>query len=203
MSRANGQVERSMVKNGLTIICNYERSNWKEALDTLTLVINCTKNKTTNTSPMQVLTGRQGAVPVELISLVQEESNTISREQMDVYMQKRIAKQGLTDKKRFDNGKAVIKNFQKGGIVLLKTNPRTQIGLDLKYPDAYKIWKILPNDRYCVKKIFGRGRPKKVSHDQLHLAPRPSYPMDSNPTPISEEDAEDPIDTNVANGGNV
>ncbi|KAL0870299.1 hypothetical protein ABMA27_005321 [Loxostege sticticalis] len=175
VSRTNGQVERLMtvVKNGLTIIRNYEKNDWKKGLDTLQLAINCTKNKTTNVSPMKALTGRQCAVPAELISLIDDEQGTVDREQLNNYMQKKIEERGTQDKARFDKGKAKVKRFEKGEIVLFRTNPRSQIGLDLKYPDAYEIWKILPNDRYQVKKITGRGRPKKVAHDQLRLAPKP------------------------------
>ncbi|KAL0812005.1 hypothetical protein ABMA28_009401 [Loxostege sticticalis] len=162
-----------LVKNGLTIIRNYEKNYWKKGLDTLQLAINCTKNKTTNVSPMKALTGRQCAVPAELISLIDEEQGTVDREQLNNYMQKKIEERGTQDKARFDKGKAKVKRFEKGEIVLFRTNPRSQIGLDLKYPDAYEIWKILPNDRYQVKKITGRGRPKKVAHDQLRLAPKP------------------------------
>lgn len=176
VSRSNGQVERMMavVKNGLTIIRNYETQDWKRGLEALQLAINCTKNKTTNVSPIKALTGRQCAVPPELISLIDEEEGTVNRNQLDSYMQKKIDMRGKEDKARFDQGKAKVKRFQKDDIVLFKTNPRSQIGLDLKFPDAYVIWKILPNDRYQVKKITGRGRPKKVAHDQLRLAPRPN-----------------------------
>lgn len=174
-SRSNGQVERTMavIKNGLTMIRNYEPADWKKGLDGLQLAINCTKNKTTNVSPLKALTGRQCAVPAELSSLIDEEDGTVDRVQINNYIQKKIEKRAEEDKQRFDKGKAKVKRFLKGDIVLFKTNPRNQIGLDLKYPDAYEVWKILPNDRYQIKKITGRGRPKKAAHDQLRLAPKP------------------------------
>ncbi|CAB3252464.1 unnamed protein product [Arctia plantaginis] len=116
--------------------------------------------------------GESGAIRY-LISLIDEEG-TVSRDQLDSYIQKKIDIRGKEDKARFDQGRAKVKRFQKEDIVLFKANPRSQIGLDLKYPDAYVIWKILPNDRYQVKKITGRGRPKKVAHDQLRIAPKPN-----------------------------
>lgn len=182
VSRANGQVERMMtvVKNGLTIIRNYEHNNWKTGLDALQLAINCTKHKTTGISPLKALTGRQCAVPIELLSLVDENNSTVDRKLLDDYMGKRIEKISNADKLRFDSGKAKVKRFNKGDMVLFKTNPRTQIGLDLKYPDAYEIYKVLPHDRYKVKKVVGRGRPKKVAHDQLRLAPKPGTGTDQD-----------------------
>lgn len=189
VSRSNGQVERMMavVKNGLTIIRNYETTEWKKGLDALQLAMNCTKNKTTNVSPLKALTGRSCAVPSELVCLIDEEESTVDRNQLEKYMCKRIEHRGLDDKKRFDKKKASVRRFQKGEIVLFKTNPRTQIGLDLKYPDAYEIWKILPNDRYKIKKVTGKGRPKKVAHDQLRLAPKPGN-RDSNQATVSAID---------------
>lgn len=36
----------------------------------------------------------------------------------------------------------------------------------------YEIIKVLENDRYMVTKVVGRGRSRKVAHDQLRRAPR-------------------------------
>ncbi|OWR48379.1 retroelement polyprotein [Danaus plexippus plexippus] len=164
----------AVIKNGLTIIRNYETKDWKKGLNALQLAINCTKHKTTNVSPIKALTGRQCAVPAELLTLINEDEGIVNRNQLDDYITKKIDVRSTQDKLRFDKGKAKVKRFEKGEIVLFKTNPRNQIGLDLKYPDAYEIKKILPNDRYQIKRIVGRGRPKKVSHEQLRLAPKPN-----------------------------
>lgn len=34
-----------------------------------------------------------------------------------------------------------------------------------------KFEKFLPNDRFKIEKATGKGRPKKVPHDQLRLSP--------------------------------
>lgn len=202
VSRANGQVERmmSVVKNGLTIIRNYETENWRKGLEALQLAINCTKSKTTNVSPIKALTGRQCPVPPELVSLIDEEKVTVNRDQLNSYIQKKTDTRSKEDKARFDQGKAKVKRFQKGDIVLFKTNPRSQIGLDMKYPDAYVIWKILLNDRYQVKKITGRGRPKKVAHDQLRLAPKPDDGINQD-FMSAQDDTEVTPDTSVSQSG--
>jgi hypothetical protein len=184
----------TVVKNGLTIIRNYETNDWKKGLDALQLAINCTKNKTTNMSPLKALTGRSCAVPAELVCLIDEAEGTVDRNQLEKYISKRIENRSLEDKQRFDKGKARVNRFQKGEFVLFKTNPRTQIGLDLKYPDAYEIWKILPNDRYKIKRVTGKGRPKKVAHDQLRLAPKPGNSHSCQVT-MSAVDTTEPAQT--------
>lgn len=44
--------------------------------------------------------------------------------------------------------------------------------LSQKFSEPYVVVKVLPNDRYGVKRIDGRGRPKKMSHDNLRSAPK-------------------------------
>ncbi|CAH0719365.1 unnamed protein product, partial [Brenthis ino] len=77
------------------------------------------------------------------------------------------------EKIRFNKNKAKIRPFQKGDYVLIKNNPRNQTCLDLKYSEPYEVCRILDNDRYMVKKVIGKGRPRKVAHDQMRLAPQP------------------------------
>lgn len=80
VSRNNGQIERVMavIKNGLTIIRNYGTKDWKKGLNSLELAINCTKHKTTNVCPIKALTGRQCAVPVELLTLINEDERIVN-----------------------------------------------------------------------------------------------------------------------------
>lgn len=80
---------------------------------------------------------------------------------------------GEKEKQRFDRNKARIRHFRRGDYVLIKNNPRNQTCLDLKFSDPYEVYRVLDNDRYLVKKVVGRGRPRKVAHDQLRPAPTP------------------------------
>ncbi|KAM3965723.1 uncharacterized protein ACR2FA_000046 [Aphomia sociella] len=173
-SRANGQVERMMgtLKNALTMIKNYTTEDWQTALEALQLAFNCTPHRITGVAPLTLLTRRQHCVPPELLRLV-----NIDNESMDFDLLEQHVQQKMTaaqyDKQRFDKNKAKVRPFQRGDYVLIKNNPRNQTSLDLKYSEPYEIYRILDNDRYMVKRVTGRGRPRKVAHDQLRRAPQP------------------------------
>lgn len=175
VSRANGQVERVMstLKNALTIIKNYETENWQTALEALQLAFNCTPHRVTGVAPLALLTRRQHAVPPELLRLVNIDDESIDFEQLEEHVQRKMAAAAEYEKQRFNKNKARIRPFQRGDYVLIKNNPRNQTSLDLKYSEPYEICRILDNDRYMVKRVTGRGRPRKVAHDQLRRAPQP------------------------------
>ncbi|CAH2084993.1 unnamed protein product [Euphydryas editha] len=174
-SRANGQVERMVgtLKNGLVMINNYETQTWPDMLDGLQLAFNCTPQSTTGVAPLSLITRRQHCVPPELNNLVNFQEETINVEQLFRQVQRRMFTAAEREKLRFDRNKAKIRPFRKGDYVLIKNNPRNQTSLDLKFSDPYEVCSVLENDRYMVKKVVGRGRPRKVSHDQLRLAPQP------------------------------
>jgi hypothetical protein len=175
VSRANGQVERVMstLKNALTMIKNYDTENWHTALEALQLSFNCTPHRVTGVAPLSLLTRRQHSVPPELLRLVNIEAETIDFDMLEQHVQQKMAASAEYDKRRFDKTKAKIRPFQRGDYVLIKNNPRNQTSLDLKYSEPYEIYRVLDNDRYMVKRVTGRGRPRKVAHDQLRRAPQP------------------------------
>lgn len=175
VSRANGQVERTMstLKNALTMIKNYESENWQAALGALQLAFNCTPHRVTGVAPLTLLTRRQQCVPPELLRLVNIDNESIDFELLEQHVLQKMTSAAQYDKQRFDKSKAKIRPFQRGDYVLIKNNPRTQTSLDLKYSEPYEIHRILDNDRYMVKRVTGRGRPRKVAHDQLRRAPQP------------------------------
>lgn len=175
VSRANGQVERVMstLKNALTMIKNYDTENWQTALEALQLAFNCTPHRITGVAPLTLLTRRQHCVPPELLRLVNIDSETIDFDTLDQHVQQKMAAAAQYEKLRFDRNKAKLRPFQRGDYVLIKNNPRNQTSLDLKYSEPYEIYRILDNDRYMVKRVTGRGRPRKVAHDQLRRAPQP------------------------------
>lgn len=175
VSRANGQVERVMstLKNALTIIKNYDTEEWQTALEALQLAFNCTPHRVTGVAPLTLLTRRQHSVPPELLRLVNIDNECIDFDLLEQHVQEKMTAAGQYDKKRFDRSKAKIRPFQRGDYVLVKNNPRNQTSLDLKYSEPYEIYRILDNDRYMVKRVTGRGRPRKVAHDQLRRAPQP------------------------------
>lgn len=175
VSRANGQIERVMgtLKNALTMIKNYDTENWQTALDALQLAFNCTPHRITGVAPLTLLTRRQHSVPPELLRLVNIDNESMDFDLLDQHVQQKMAAAAQYDKKRFDRTKARLRSFQRGDYVLIKNNPRNQTSLDLKYSEPYEIYRVLDNDRYMVKRVTGRGRPRKVAHDQLRRAPQP------------------------------
>ncbi|KAJ8710458.1 hypothetical protein PYW08_008973 [Mythimna loreyi] len=175
VSRANGQVERIMgtLKNALTMIRNYDTEEWQTALEALQLAFNCTPHRVTGVAPLTLLTRRQHSVPPELLKLVNINNECIDFDLLEQHVQEKITAAGQYDKQRFDRGKAKMRPFQRGDYVLVKNNPRNQTSLDLKYSEPYEVYRILDNDRYIVKRVNGRGRPRKVAHDQLRRAPQP------------------------------
>ncbi|CAH2269377.1 jg23282 [Pararge aegeria aegeria] len=82
-----------------------------------------------------------------------------------------MAERADKSKAKFDKTKAKVKRFEKGHYVLLKEPIRLGTKLSQKFGGPYEIKKVLPNDRYEVKKITGRGRPRKVAHENLRAAP--------------------------------
>lgn len=124
-------------------------------------------------APLTLLTRRQHSVPPELLRLVNIDSESIDFDMLDQHVQQKMAAAAQYDKQRFDRTKAKLRPFQRGDYVLIKNNPRNQTSLDLKFSEPYEVYRILDNDRYMVKRVTGRGRPRKVAHDQLRRAPRP------------------------------
>ncbi|CAF4883151.1 unnamed protein product [Pieris macdunnoughi] len=65
MHHANGQVERYIrtLLNMLRIEVNHKKSEWSEELWRLQLVLNITRQKTTQASPLNLLLGTEGTTP--------------------------------------------------------------------------------------------------------------------------------------------
>lgn len=174
-SRANGQVERVIgtLKNALTMIKNYNSENWQTALGALQLAFNCTAHRVTGIAPLSLLTHRQHCVPPELLRLVNIDDESVDFDALEQHVHQKMTTAAQYEKQRFDKNKAKVRAYQRGDYVLIKNNPRNQTSLDLKYSEPYEIHRILDNDRYMVRRVTGRGRPRKVAHDQLRRAPQP------------------------------
>lgn len=185
-SRSNGQVERIMriIKNSLTIIENSENDHWKISLGALQLAINCTISKTTGKSPIELLTGKRGCVPPELLPLIDYENERIDTESLRQAVKSRISEYSKIAKTRFDTRKAKINRFELGEYVLIKENPRVGTKLSPKYSGPFEKKKVLPNDRYGIRKINGKGRIRKVAHENLRAAPK--FGEQINAVPLTE-----------------
>ena len=83
-----------------------------------------------------------------------------------------MTEQAEKDKMRYDKNKAEVKRFEKNEYVLLKEPPRLGTKLSQKYDGPFEVKKVLPHDRYEIRRINGRGRCRKVCHEHLRSAPK-------------------------------
>ncbi|KAL0870702.1 hypothetical protein ABMA27_005644 [Loxostege sticticalis] len=160
-SRANGQVERVMstLKNMLTAVESGDRS-WQEALPDVQLALNCTHNRVTKSSPLELLIGKV-ARPLDLVTAVDEEP--VDLDQIRNHASESIQSNAQYDKARFDLGKAKLVKFSVGDFVLLQNEERNQTKLDPKYKGPFKVIELLDGDRYLLKALDSR-RTYKYAH---------------------------------------
>ena len=145
-SRANRQVERGMrtLKNMFTTV-ETTRRLWQDAIEEIQLALNCTTNRVTNSSPLQLLIGRT-ARPYDLLlpDNIEEKEVDIS----DVRQQavQNIENKAQYDKERFDTNKAKVVRFNLGDFVLRKNEERNQTKLEPKFKGPFVITEILEGD---------------------------------------------------------
>jgi len=154
-SRANGQVERvmSVLKRMLTAIESSERS-WQDALGEIQLSINCTRNRTTKSSPLELLIGKE-ARPFGMLHVCEDDSK------VDVSFVRKMAKDNIEknavyDKIRFDKNKSKFVRFKIGDYVLLKNKERHQTKLDPKFKGPFLVAEVLDGDRYVLKSLTNK-----------------------------------------------
>lgn len=184
-SRANGQVERVMstLKNMLTAV-EVSNKSWQDALPDIQLALNCTQNRVTKSSPLELLIGKV-ARPLNIMH-----SDDVEPE-VDIEQVRNQATQNMQtgaeyDKLRFDGTKAKLTPFSIGDFVLLQNEERNQTKLDPKYKGPFKVIEVLDGDRYILKSLSS-NRTYKYAHDRLRKMPDSSTFGDS----ISDNDSDD------------
>lgn len=168
-SRANGQVERvmSVLKAMLTAIEITPDKSWQNELGNIQLAINCTINKTTKTSPLELLIGK---VARPLAMMVDNAEHDVDLNLIRQVAIDRIQKSAKYEKARFDKTKAKIKRFSLGEFGLIQNEERNQTKLEAKYKGPYEIIEVLENDRYKLKSLSSK-RTYKYAHDRLRKMP--------------------------------
>ncbi|XP_071877645.1 uncharacterized protein [Bombus fervidus] len=172
-SRANGQVERTMgtLKNMFTTVETTGRS-WQDTIGEIQLALNCTTNRVTKSSPLELLIGKT-ARPYGLLL----PENTEEKE-IDISNVRQQA----------------IQNIENSA-----NEERNQTILDPKFKGPFVISEILEGDRYILKTLDGE-RWYKYSHDRLKKMPDTCVPTeldvcgddgnsnhDDTSTPISQD----------------
>ena len=119
-SRANEQVERIMgtLKNMFTTVETTGRS-WQETIGEIQLALNCTTNRVTKSSPLELLIGKTARpygllLPDDFIEREVDISNVRQKAIQNIELNAKY------DKERFDRTKAKVVRFNLGDFVLRK-----------------------------------------------------------------------------------
>lgn len=176
-SRANGQVERVMstLKNMLTAVEADNNKSWQDALPEVQLAINCTQNRITKASPLELLVGKV-ARPLNLVALDSDDCE-VNLDQIREQAAKGITSSATYEKNRYDSNKAKVKRFVVGDFVLLENHERNQTKLNQKFKGPYEVTEVLDGDRYLLKALDSK-RTYKYAHDRLRIMPNCYVPLE-------------------------
>lgn len=130
--------------------------------------MNCTTNRVTKASALELLIGRE-ARPFGLLPVDVEES-VVDREQMRAQAKENMQKNAQYDKQRFDKNKAKVVRYKVGDHVLLNSEERHQTKLDPKFKGPFQVINVLDGDRYELKSLVNK-RTYKYSHEWLRALP--------------------------------
>ena len=196
-SRDNGQVERVMgtLKNMFTTVDTTGRP-WQDTIGEIQLALNCTVNRVTNSSPLQLLFGRSARTyDLSLPDNIDEKEVDIS----DVTQQavQNIEGNAQYDKERFDRNKAKVVRFNLGDFVLRKNEERNQTKLEPKFKGPLVITEILDGDRYILKTLDGK-RSYKDSHDRLRTMPDSRVPVELDVGSDGNNNDHDDMSTSIS-----
>nr|XP_041631235.1 uncharacterized protein LOC121502211 [Drosophila kikkawai] len=192
-SRANGQVERVMstLKNLLTAVETSSRS-WQDALGDVQLALNCTINRSTKCSPLELLIGKV-ARPLGLIPISDTETE-IDKIKLRELADKNMKEAARYEKTQFDKNKAKVIRFSVGDFVLLKNSERQQTKLDPKFRGPFLVVEVLDGDRYVLKSTQNNRR-YKYPHESLRKLPDVQIPEELDVNNEEQIQLEEPIET--------
>lgn len=163
MHHVNGQAERYMrtVLNMLRIQKNYKNASWSESLGKLQLVLNITKQKTTQVSPLNLLIGTEATTPVirALVRDVAIEDPVPNREALRELTRSR-ARQHLRDNQAkqdetTNRQRQPPRQFDINHLVFVIKFSQVTGKLDPGMRGLYKVVKVLPSGRYALRLLSG------------------------------------------------
>lgn len=171
----------------LTAVETSPSKSWQDALGEVQLAINCTMNRVTKASPLELLIGKV-ARPLSL--MCSDEVDT----EVDIDQVREIATENIQscaeyDKTRFDSTKATIRKFAVGDFVLLENEERNQTKLDPKFKGPFKVLEVLDGDRYTLKALNSK-RTYKYAHDRLRKMPDSHVPDEVDVVELMSGDEE-------------
>ena len=168
----------------------------QDAIGEMQLALNCTVNRVTNSSPLQLLIGRS-ARPYDLLL-----PGNIEEKEVDISDVRQQAVQNIEsntqyDKERFDRNKAKVVRFNLGDFVLRKNEERNQTKLEPKFKGPLVITEILDGDRYILKTLDGK-RSYKDSHDRLRKMPDSRVPAELDVDSDGNNSDHDDMSTSIS-----
>lgn len=163
MHHANGQVERYIrtVLNMLRIETSYKKLEWAERLWQIQLILNLTKQRSTQTSALNLLVGHENATPAirTLVRDVIPEPRLSNREaRREITRQRtaeRLAENQAVMDARVNQGRRPPCVFQEGDLVFVIKYAQSTGKLDHGMRGPYRVVRVLPSDRYELRLMSG------------------------------------------------
>lgn len=163
MHHANGQVERYVrtVLNMLRIAVNHRKSEWADEIWQLQLILNLTKQKTTQTSALNLLIGHESATPAirALVRDVSLNSDTDNRESRREMLRQRTAERLTRNQAQQDASvnkeRHTPRIFHKNDMVFVIKYSQSKGKLDPGMRGPYRVIRELGNGRYELRLVAG------------------------------------------------
>ncbi|XP_052754540.1 uncharacterized protein LOC128201473 [Galleria mellonella] len=163
MHHSNGQIERYVrtVLNMIRIEANHKMASWSDQLWRLQLILNITKQKTTQTSALNLLVSTEATTPLIrlLVRDVAMEGSLCNREGWRAIRRARANE--LLEKNRECQNNYVNRNrcapriFKVNDLVFVIKYSQSTGKLDPGMRGPYKVTRILPSGRYELKLLSG------------------------------------------------
>ncbi|CAG9137945.1 unnamed protein product [Plutella xylostella] len=206
MHHANGQVERyaRTVLNMIRIEANHKGASWSEQLWRLQLVLNMTKQKTTQHSALNLLVGIDAVTPV-LRSLIRDVAidnsqqtprdawRELCRARANDLLKKNQAQQDTTVNRQ----RRPPRKFNIDDLVFVIKYSQSTGKLDPGMRGPYRVLKALPSDRYELKLLSGSyGKTTQAAAEYLvpwrgEWCPETCAAFFEYPVPVPEAKFED------------
>ncbi|XP_049874774.1 uncharacterized protein LOC126372886 [Pectinophora gossypiella] len=145
----------------IRIEANHKDMSWSDTLWRLQLVLNITKHKTTQSSPMNLLIGINGATPV-IRNLVRDlaldnspPNRAAWRELCRSRASELLERNREQQDRRLNERRRPARVFQVGDLVFAIKYSQSTGKLDPGMRGPYKIIKVLPGGRYELKLLSG------------------------------------------------
>lgn len=160
----------------IRIETNHKNQSWSDTLWRLQLVLNVTKQKTTQSSPMNLLVGSEGATPVirnliRDVAIDDPRSNREAwREMCRVRASELLARNRAQQDTTVNEKRRPARVFQIGDLVFAIKYSQSTGKLDPGMRGPYKVVKTLPSGRYELKLLSGSyGKTTQAAAEYLVL----------------------------------